>query len=188
MAAIDSVPRETPPARPPVGGPTVVVGLGSFGGVVLDRLRSAGVGAATSLRPRQVLLALEPSGEVGEHVTQIVARAESLLGLDAAFDADPGDDRRPQLDVFVVADLGDAAVARALPELVTATGERLLTRFSNIFPGHDLPNLTICPVVALLGVRGGDGAAAARGALLALESRAGSVKFRTGDASPVARV
>ncbi len=170
------------------GGPTLIVGLGRFGGDVLERLREARVGGPAPLSRRQLLIACDPEAAVADHVAAIVGKAEGLLGLDAAFQAAPGDERRPELDVFVVADIGDAAVARALPELVSVAGRRLLSRFSNIFPGHDLPNLTICPVVALLGVRGGDGAGHATQALAELEKRAAGVSFRSGDASPVARV
>jgi hypothetical protein len=174
-------------------GPTLVVGFGSFGAEVLERLREIGVGGAAPVRRRQVLVELSAEGETANHVAEIVSKAEGLLGLDAAFQADPGDERRPTLDVFMVADLGDDLVAASLPELVSAVGERLLVRFSNIFPGHDVPNLTICPVVALLGLRDGQQPDAAdvspaQKALHAIERRAGKVSFRSGDASPVARV
>ena len=169
-------------------GPSLIVGLGAFGGEVLERCREVGIGGPAPVRRRQVLLALEPDGDLGDHVAAIVRKAEGLLGLDAAFQADPGDERRPTLDVFVLANLGDEPSASALPELVSAIGEKLLHRFSNIFPGHDLPNLTICPVIALLGVRGGESSAHAQRSLAALEKRAAKVSFRSGDASPVARV
>jgi hypothetical protein len=167
-------------APPKAGSAALIVALGGFATAVIERLRPA--------RPRQVLLALDHSAEIGEHVAAIVQRAEGLLGFGAAVATDAGDERRPALDVFIVASLGDEGVAKLLPELVSLTAQRLLSRFSNIFPGHDLPNLTICPVVALIGMRAGGLGAAAKGVLAELEKRAEMVSFKGGDASPVARV
>jgi hypothetical protein len=162
------------------GGAALIVSLGPFGRSVVERLKPA--------RARQVVIPLDDDAEAAAQVATIVQKAEGLLGFGAAVAADHGDERRPSLDVFIVASLGDAGVDKRLPELVSSIAQRLLSRFSNIFPGHDLPNLTVCPVVALIGVRAGGLGAAARAALAELEKRAEGVSFRAGSGSPVSRV
>lgn len=165
-----------------MSGPTLIVSLGAFGKDVLERLRGAEIGGAG----RPIWLTLPDDRPVAELVTTIVDEAEGLLGFDAAVQAEPGDERRPTLDVFIVGSFGEDDVPARLVDLVTLSAERLRSRFSNIFPGHDMPNLTVCPVVALIGLRrDGMGARAAEG-LTELERRATSLK--TGSASPVARV
>lgn len=141
-----------------VESPTIVVALGAFGAEVSDRL-----GRLTSART--VVLELE-HGESADAVARVVDAAESLLGLRGLLETrGPGDGRRPELDVFWVGDLGEAAVADALPELLLQVGRRLLSRFSHIFRGHDLAGLTLSPVLALTGARTEPSPAA----LLALE-------------------
>lgn len=165
-----------------MSGPTLIVSLGTFGKNVLERLRGAEIGKAR----RPVMLALPDDAPVAELVTTVVEEAEGLLGFDAAVQADPGDERRPTLDVLVVGSFGEEHVPARLVELVSLSADRLRSRFSNIFPGHDLPNLTVCPVVALIGLRrGGMGARAAKG-LSELER--GATRREAGETSPVARV
>ncbi|MBW2522966.1 MAG: hypothetical protein JRI23_02260 [Deltaproteobacteria bacterium] len=190
-----------PPHRS--NGPTLVVGLGEFGADIVDRLQrsklAGGVRATGEPPPEDSPAAATASGlgllsfgaelSLAEQTERIVAQAEGVLGLAAAVErAAPGDERRPMLDVLLVADLAEDAVATRLPELLHAAGARLLSRFSNIFPGHDAPNLTICPVVALIGVRRPDAALDAQEALAALQAQADKLTFRTGGASPIARV
>lgn len=171
-----------------MSGPTLIVSLGAFGQNVLDRLHQAGVDQGARVRDRCVLLPLAIDEAVDGHVATVVARAESLLGFNAAVQADPGDERRPTLDVFIVGSFGDEHVPDRLVDLSRELSKRLLSRFSNIFVGHDLLNLTVCPVVALLGLRGGGVVTHSKKALADLEQVAESVSYRRGDASPVARV
>lgn len=164
-----------------------MVGLGAFGADVVARLRAAGVGGEERSQPF-LTIAAEDADPAG-CARRIVGACEPLLGLSAALGRESSDGRRPALDVFVVASLGEEAAAKALPALVEAAGRALLGRFSNIFPGHDAPNLGICPVVALLGLRDGESTAPrAAAALVELEGVARAMAFRSGAGSPVARV
>jgi hypothetical protein len=96
------------------------------------------------------LLEVAPDAPVAPLVAEVIAHAERELGLGALVASHaPEDDRRPTFDLIVVADLGEPKVAEAIPELVNQIGTRLLSRFSHIFRGHDLGNLTLCPVLAL---------------------------------------
>ncbi len=182
---------ESTGAPPSVGGegPTLVVGVGAFGAEIVERLEAAQQGRAGGLGLRAVLLALRPAEPVAEQAQRIVREAEGLLGLGAAVrGSEPGDSRRPMLDVFLVGDLADAEVAERLPPLLGRAANALLRRFSNIFPGHDLPNLSVCPVVALLGVREPGASVDPGKALGELEAQAGRIGFRAGSVSPVARI
>lgn len=126
-----------------VDGPTLVLGLGAFGSEVVARLRPrAG--------PRTVLLEVEPDATIAPLVDEILGHAERELGLGALVASHAhDDDRRPTLDVMIIADVCEPGVAEAVPGLVSEIGARLLSRFSHIFRGHDLGNLTICPVLGL---------------------------------------
>lgn len=125
-----------------VASPTIVLGLGTFGCEVVERLRPLS-------DARTILLEADAAKPAGEHVARAVESAESLLGLSGLIESrEPGDDRRPALDLFVVADLGEPEVAEGVPDLVRELGQRLEKRFSHIFGGHDQPNLTLSPVTA----------------------------------------
>ncbi len=157
-----------------VDGPTLVVGLGAFGSEVVARLRPR-------TGPRSVLLEVPPSAPAGPLTEEIIGHAERELGLGALVASHaPEDDRRPTLEVFVIADLGESGVAEAVPALVREVGARLLSRFSHIFKGHDLGNLTVCPVLALGNLRGTEPPDRASTCLLELERAA----FGPGASSP----
>jgi hypothetical protein len=160
----------------------VVVALGGLGVEVAERLEEAGFGVG-----RQVLLRHPEAPESPDAiVAEIVGHAERLLGFDAMVTGEIGDERRPSLDVYFVADIAEEAIAKALPAVVGAAGQRLMSRFSNIFPSHDVPNLTLCPVVALSTLRSAE-ARHYDGALAALEAVAVEVG-KGGEVSPVSRV
>lgn len=149
-----------------VASPTIVLGLGTFGCEVVERLRPLS-------DARTILLEADAARPAAEHVARAVESAESLLGLSGLIESRaPGDDRRPALDLFVVADLGEPEVAEGVPELVRELGQRLEKRFSHIFGGHDQPNLTLSPVLALTGSRSGQSTAGAARALGRIEAEA----------------
>lgn len=160
----------------------MVVALGGLGDEVAARLEEAGFGVG-----RQILLRHPQAPEEPDAVVAgVVESAEGLLGFDAIVSGEIGDERRPTLDVFFVADIAEERTAKALPAVVRTVAERLMSRFSNIFPIHDVPNLTLCPVVALSTLRSGD-ARHYDGALAALEGVATQVAHGS-EASPVSRV
>jgi hypothetical protein len=143
--------------------PTLVVGLGAFGAEVCERL------SAFESRPRS--LRVDPTTPPEETAGRLIEQAEELLGLGRVLGSRaPGDGRRPALDLFVIGDLGEQAVADAISPLVREVGTRLAVRFSHIFRGHDSPNLALCPVLALIGARDGRSVQAARQALAGLEA------------------
>lgn len=142
--------------------PTLVVGLGAFGAEVCERLSALG-GASR-------LVTVDPAAPPTQTADLLIEHAEELLRLGRLLEArGPGDARRPALDVFVVGDLGEAPVAEHIAALMAEAGARLASRFSHIFRGHDLPNLTLCPVLALIGARRAGGGQPARDALSGLE-------------------
>ena len=201
MPSDTKAPREPAPAPPSARGEgsTLCVGVGSFGAEILTRLASLWRRVEPAHAPA-VLLALGTELGPSEAAARVVGEAEKLLGLERAVRASgAGDASRPALDLLLVGDLGDAEVARALPAIVRESATRLLERFSNIFPGNDPPNLALCPVVALLGIRQPEAAKAApepgasaapdpRQALGELAAAATEITFRSGQVSPVARV
>ncbi len=149
-----------------VASPTIVIGLGAFGADVIARLRP--------LADRQaVLLDASDAAATDEHVTRVLSSAEGLLGLSGLLGSrEPGDDRRPALDVFLVADLGEPDVAKMAPDLIRELGRRLKARYSHIFGAHDQPNFTLCPVLALTGSRSGESPRGAAEALSRIEADA----------------
>ena len=175
-------------ASPEAGGsgPALVIGVGAFGRDVLESAEEHGLSRPAPVRRRRVLLPLDGQ-EPDEDAATVAARVEGLLGLESAMQAEPGDERRPSLDIFVVGDLGDPEVAERLPRLTAAIRSRLARRFSNIFRAQAMPGLTVCPVVALLGLRDeGYDVAPAAAALSAL-----GVQAKASDQpgpSPVARI
>jgi hypothetical protein len=141
--------------------PTLVVGLGAFGAEVCEKLP-----------PAARVLTAEAGATPTQTSDRLVEQAEELLRLGNVIEVRaPGDARRPALDLLFVGDLGEPEVAQAIAPLVDEAGKRLLKRFSHIFRGHDLGNLTLCPILAMTGMRK-DGAEAepARKALAALEA------------------
>lgn len=179
-------------AREP-SSPTLLVGLGQLGIEVLQRLDAAVLSGRrkAELKPSQIPIVLPPEGldesQRRAEVERIVGFAERALSLDAAMQREAGDRRRPDLDLFVVVDMSEAAAMDVAPGLVAEASQRLLERFSNIFRGHGLPNLTVCPVVVLPNARKTRGAESQQ-VLRAFEAVVQQLNSGAHNAMPVARV
>lgn len=138
-----------------LSAPTIVLGLGAFGGEVVRRVEPLEI-------ERLALLASDPEQEADTEqlVGRVLGAAEGLFGLDRALAG-----RDPSLDVFVIVDLDEAGIAPRATALVEALGRRLLARYSHILGRHGARRLTLAPVVVLSGARASGATAEAERAL-----------------------
>lgn len=138
--------------------PTLLVTLGRFGREVATHLREPTAGQRRNIQ--LVMFPFEadsgadaPGASSAREPEDMVAEVEGccrrLLDLAERISSSaPGDGRLPQVDLFVLADLGEPAVAPRVPGLVALLGERLRERFRPIFRSGS-GFLAICPILAL---------------------------------------
>jgi len=141
---------------------TVVVALGSFGASVASRLGGR-LRTSTGERPADVTVIelpltdhgpKAPLGRVEDLEERISTAVESQLTLGALVERSAADASQPWLDVFVVGDIGDAAVRVALDPVLDAIGRAATTRFGHLL-GRGARRVVAVPVLALGGARGG---------------------------------
>ena len=128
------------PASP--DNPSLLIGVGAFGGQVIDRVPAADV-AAPSFDSVRVLAGSSIDAVLGE----VLAHARRLLDLgQLVTHSSPEDSRGPRLDVLVAADVGDEEIAPLVAPLLRRLATELRREFRSILAVGD-GRLAICPLL-----------------------------------------